>query len=834
MDESQTLSTRVKALLADLSDQVSILDATEAGAKYCRDWADEVGEPAPVVRPRTPEALARSVARLADAGLPMVPQGGMSGLVGGGAPRAGEVVISTELLRQVEHVDVLGGTMRVQAGVTLQAVQEEAQRHGLFYPVDLGARGSCQIGGNIATNAGGNRVLQYGMTRASVLGLEVVLADGTVISRLGEVIKDNAGYDLKHLFIGSEGTLGIVSRATLRLQPLARERITALIGCTSLDQVLKLLVAARRVLGPGLTAFEVMWRDYFERVNGLLGIGRDPFAGAASHQVLLEVSSFDPNPERDRERIEESLARISEMAGTDKVAIAQSLKEAAEFWKVRDSSGEVARSLGEYLSFDISIPASRLAQVLSWLESGLEAIRPGLRKATYGHLGDGNLHLLVESPRALVDAIEGLVYGAVVRVSGSISAEHGIGTAKREALAAARPPVELALMRRIKSALDPKGLLSPGRVLAELAEWPSRPPSTPYRRISTKELQMPEILRTPFRGASAWTREDMERDRSWRYFLSAEEVQELREAVRAASATGLALVNIDKQHFPLRTLAGRIERLAEELESGRGFEMWSGLPIGEWTVEERGLAYWGIGRYLGSPVVQNARGELFGHVMDSTGEDPLTNVNARFYHTNRAAPFHVDGADIVGLMCVRTAKAGGASLLVSSTSIYNRLLIEHPDLIDSMYEPLWFDHRGERNAVTGKPYWETSIAGWVNGKLSIMYLRNFIESGQRYEGAPPLSEKHRRLLELIDDYAQSPELCLSMDFRPGDIQWLNNHVTLHSRTGFTDWDAPDQKRWLMRLWLNQNKRDRFTETYGFYGIAANPQLQAESAVAASV
>jgi hypothetical protein len=332
---------------------------------------------------------------------------------------------------------------------------------------------------------------------------------------------------------------------------------------------------------------------------------------------------------------------------------------------------------------------------------------------------------------------------------------------------------------------------------------------------------MVEILRQPFTGPCAWTQEDMENDTSWRYTLSAEEVDELREAVKAAMAARLPLESIDASHFPLPTLAKRVRKLAQALEEGRGFELWRGLPIDEWTLEERSMAYWGLGRHLGQPVVQNARGESFGHVRDTTGTDPQTNANSRFYHTNAAAPFHVDGADIVGLLCVRTAQSGGASLVVSSISIYNALLRDHPDLIDTLYEPLWFDHRGERNAITGKPYWVTSIAGWVNGKLSVMYLRNFIESAQRYDGAPPLEERHHRLLDLIDGYAHSRELCLSMEFRPGDIQWLNNHVTLHSRTSFTDWEAPDRKRWLMRLWLNQFERDRFTETYGFHGIAVD-------------
>ncbi|MFC7460158.1 FAD-binding oxidoreductase [Hydrogenophaga defluvii] len=458
-------TNEVRRLLADLESEVSILDADQAGPRYCRDWDDSVGDPAPVVRPRTPEALARVVGRLGAAGLRMVPQGGMTGLVAGGAPQRGEVVVSTELLDVIEGVDVFNGTMRVQAGVTLQAVQEEAQRHGLFYPVDLGSRGSCHMGGNIATNAGGNRVLQYGMTRASVLGLEAVLADGTVLSRLGEVVKDNAGYDLKQLFIGSEGTLGVVTRAVLRLQPQPRERITAVLGCASLDQVLQALVLTRRLLGPALTSFEVMWRDFVAFVTGDLGLGRDPFAGAAPFQILIEVSCFDPDEERERSRVEESLAQVAETLGSEQVVVAQSLKDAEDLWRVRDSSGEVARAMGDYLSFDISIPTSQLQAVLGRIEVELERLSPGMRKVTYGHLGDGNLHLLLACPSELAAAVEDRVYQLVTEAQGSLSAEHGIGMAKREALARWLPPAELAVMNRIKRALDPNGLLSRGRVL---------------------------------------------------------------------------------------------------------------------------------------------------------------------------------------------------------------------------------------------------------------------------------------------------------------------------------------------------------------------------------
>lgn len=338
---------------------------------------------------------------------------------------------------------------------------------------------------------------------------------------------------------------------------------------------------------------------------------------------------------------------------------------------------------------------------------------------------------------------------------------------------------------------------------------------------------MSDMLMVPFDHPAAWIREDMQGSSTWKYTLSMAEIDELKAAVRQAMSLGQPLRDLGKEQFPLYALTPRIDQLRKELEAGRGFELWRGLPVGEWTEEELSVAFWGLGLHLGSPIVQNSKGELLGSVINTTGTDPATNENSRFYHTNHAAPFHVDGADVVGLACVRTSKTGGASLIVSSCSIYNEILRQRPDLIPLLYEPLWFDHRGENNAVTGKPYWVTSICGWVNGKLSMMYLRNFIESGQRYEGAPPLTERHTELFDLIDSLASSGGLCLSMDFKPGDIQWLNNHTIMHSRTSYTDWDDCARRRWLLRLWLNFDDRNRFTETYGFYGIAIDEDKTAQ-------
>lgn len=280
---------------------------------------------------------------------------------------------------------------------------------------------------------------------------------------------------------------------------------------------------------------------------------------------------------------------------------------------------------------------------------------------------------------------------------------------------------------------------------------------------------MTEMLTIPFDHPAAWTCAQMAGNPEWSFTLTPAHVAEVKAAVRHAVALQRPLLSLSAADFPLPTLGPRFVQLRQELEEGRGFELWRGLDVPDWTVEERTAAFWGLGMHLGAPIVQNSRGELLGHVMNTTSTDPSSNAN----------------------------------------------------LIPLLYEPLWFDHRGERNAQTGEPYWVTSICGWANGKLSMMYLRNFIESGQRYPGAPPLTERHRELFDLIDRLAHSEALCLSMDFQPGDIQWLNNHTTLHSRTSFEDYDEPERRRWLLRLWLNFAERNRFTETYGFYGIAVD-------------
>lgn len=459
-----SVDQQLAGLLSDLSDNVSWIPSSEAGSRYTRDWADLYGAPAPVVRPRRPEVVPELVRRLNAAGLRVAVQGGMTGLVGAGAPAQGEVVLSLELLDRIEDCDPYAGAMTVQAGVPLQRVQEEAEKNGLFYPVDLGARGSCLIGGNIATNAGGNRVLQYGMTRHSVLGLEVVLPDGQVISRMSPVMKDNAGYDLKQLFIGSEGTLGVVTRAILKLQALPRERMTVAIGLDHLHQVLEALAACRSRFGPMLTSFEVMWRDYVDLVAHELGIGSDPFDRQCAFVVLVELSCFDSDAGRDEARVTDALGDIAASLDTSHVVMARSLADAARLWRLRDAAGEAARSMAPYLSFDISLPLRQLEQFLADLQPELKAIDPQLKGVTYGHLGDGNLHMLFSAEGALAQRVDELVYRRVRDLGGSISAEHGVGLCKREFFERLYPPVEVDLMRRIKHVIDPQGFINRDRI----------------------------------------------------------------------------------------------------------------------------------------------------------------------------------------------------------------------------------------------------------------------------------------------------------------------------------------------------------------------------------
>ncbi len=432
--------------------------------RYRLDAVGRPGEaPLALLRPADTGQVSRALAICHGAGLPVVPQGGRTGLVQGQLPRAGEIVLSTERMAAIEAIDADAGMATVQAGVVLQALQERLDELGLMFPLDLGARGSCTIGGNISTNAGGNRVIRYGMTRELVVGLEVVLADGTVLDGLRPVIKNNTGPDLKHLFIGSEGILGVVTRAILRLVPKPGARVVALCAAAEFSQVRALLRHARGRLAGELTAFEVMWDSYFSRAVQVIGRAA-PLAPGHAFYMLLEAAGPDSGCVA---RLEGMLHDALQEGMVSDAVLAKSEGENARLWELRDRSVEVSRVTVPIVTFDVSLPIAAMESFVAQLRTATLAIDARCDMVVYGHLGDGNLHLTVhyppERPEA-ASAIQCALYPLVGSYRGSVSAEHGIGIMKREFLAHSRSPQEIAAMRALKACLDPKSILSPGRI----------------------------------------------------------------------------------------------------------------------------------------------------------------------------------------------------------------------------------------------------------------------------------------------------------------------------------------------------------------------------------
>jgi FAD/FMN-containing dehydrogenase len=417
-----------------------------------------------IARPADTGEVSRVLAACCDAGQPVVPMGGLTGLVQGATAGAGEIGLSFERMNHIEAVDVRDRTMRVQAGATLAAVHEAAEREGLMFALDLGARGSATVGGNAATNAGGNRVIRYGMMRELVLGLEAVLADGTVISSMNRMIKNNAGYDLKQLFIGSEGTLGVITRLVLRLRPLPLSHQTALLACASFDQVTGLLGRLDALLGGAMSSFEVMWREFYTLVTTPPAPGRGPLVGEYPYYVIVEAQGGEPGG--DQARFEQGLATAGEEGRFADAAIATSQAQRDAIWALRDDVGRLF-ALGHPFVFDISLPVAEMEGYVADVHRAIAERLPGERCFTFGHLGDGNLHFVVvgsAGPEAR-QTVEEIVYRPLAARQGSVSAEHGIGLEKRAWLPLSRSADEIALMRRLKQSLDPRGILNPGRVL---------------------------------------------------------------------------------------------------------------------------------------------------------------------------------------------------------------------------------------------------------------------------------------------------------------------------------------------------------------------------------
>ncbi len=448
--------------------------STDAGeiAPHLEEWRGKYHGHSPLLLKPASSAEVSAILRIGnEAGVALVTQGGNTGLVGGQIPLHGEVLLSTQRLNKVRGLDKSGMTLTVEAGVTLAGIQHAADEKNLLFPLSLASEGSCTIGGNIATNAGGTHVLRYGMTRALVLGLEVVLANGTVLEMLRALHKDNSGYDLKQMFIGSEGTLGVITAATLRLFPKPDVAVTALAAAPSPACAVKLLGAMQAHTGGMLSAFELMPRIAMEFVTRHIEGAHDPLAAPSPWYVLMEATGG--RHANLAASFEDGLAAaITDGLASDAV-VASSTAQAAALWKLRESISESQKREGASIKHDIAVPVAAIPDFLAKATPAVEAVVPGARAVSFGHLGDGNLHFNFNSPRAgedpdflaLWEEVQQTVHDIVKEFGGSISAEHGIGTMKVAQLPRYKSHDELDAMRALKRAFDPKNILNPGKLI---------------------------------------------------------------------------------------------------------------------------------------------------------------------------------------------------------------------------------------------------------------------------------------------------------------------------------------------------------------------------------
>lgn len=454
----------LEALRAIVGERGVVADPADL-ENYNVDWRHVFkGRARCAVLPRATDEVAAVVRLCASEGIAVVPHGGNTGLSGGATPDGSgrQVVLSLARMRAIRDVDVLGETMEVEAGCILQAAQEAAEAAGLMLPISLAAEGSAQIGGVLSTNAGGTNVLRHGMSRARVLGLEVVTANGEVVNGLRRLRKDNAGYDWKQWFIGTEGTLGIITAAVLQLAPLSGHRVTALLAVPGADAALKVLRAARQQIGETLNAFELMSGAALELVERHQSL-KTPLA-PSEWFVLLEASSCLPGL---RDAVEALLSMVLEDGDATDGVIAESQRQEGELWLLRESITEAESREGRSLKHDVSVPISGIPAFLREADAAVALAFPGSRVNAFGHAGDGNIHYnVVVPPFCDGPALNALVHDLVVKHQGSISAEHGIGQYRVSELERCRSAPELRLARRVKAALDPAGTMNPGKVIS--------------------------------------------------------------------------------------------------------------------------------------------------------------------------------------------------------------------------------------------------------------------------------------------------------------------------------------------------------------------------------
>ncbi len=466
------MNTLIEKLRRIVGDRHVLTDPADM-VPWCTDWRGRyTGSALVVVSPGSTDEVADVVRRCAEAGVAIVPQGGNTGLCGGATPTGGEIVVSLRRLNRVRAIDVANNTITVEAGCTLAAVQEAAAAADRLFPLSLAAEGTATIGGNLSTNAGGVQVLRYGNARELCLGLEVVLADGRIWNGLRGLRKDNTGYDLKHLFIGAEGTLGLITAAVLKLFSRPRSVATAWVGVPSPEAAVGLLTHLRGAIGGRITAFELIGRSALALVLKHIPGSRDPLPAVYPWQVLVELSD---TMETDlAAALAEVLAEAVETSMANDAAIAANEAQARAFWALRENISEAQKIEGLSIKHDISLPVSRIAEFIERADAALSAAFPGVRIVCFGHVGDGNLHYNQSKPQAQDNAafiaqsaaVNRIVHDLVHELGGSISAEHGLGQLKRDEILRYKSDVEMDMMRAVKYALDPRGLMNPGKVLS--------------------------------------------------------------------------------------------------------------------------------------------------------------------------------------------------------------------------------------------------------------------------------------------------------------------------------------------------------------------------------
>ena len=460
--------TDLLAAIRNIVGSGGVLTGDDVSGRASGIWRSDGIAAKAIARPRSTEEVSRILALCSATGQPVVAHGGLTGLVEGAVTQPDELVLSLERMNAIEEVNAVERTMTVQSGVVLEAVQNAAEEQGLMYPLDIGGRGSCTVGGNIATNAGGNRVIRYGMTRDMVLGVEAVLADGTVVSSMNRMIKNNAGYDLKQLFIGSEGSLGVVTRAVLRLREKPRSQETMLVAVDSFDKVTALLKNIDARLGGTLSAFEVLWNNFYRLVTTPPAAQKPPLSQDYPYYALIEAMGGDA--QADRTRLQDAFEDAYRAGLIADAVVAGSEAQRRELWAIRDDVEQVHQYQPMFI-FDVSLRVSKMEAYVEEVNRRLAAAFGKYVNFTFGHIGDGNIHFGTSAgdDESAHDQVKKAVYEPLAAIGGSVSAEHGVGLDKKKYLALSRNSAEIALMRKLKDALDPKGILNPGKIFDRAA-----------------------------------------------------------------------------------------------------------------------------------------------------------------------------------------------------------------------------------------------------------------------------------------------------------------------------------------------------------------------------